>query len=493
VNRPHALRREKSAILVLPNERDVSVQLSALEIAAAVNAGRLDPLAVMEAFVARVEDRNPTLNALVSFDRKQALKSAAALSARLREGERPILAGVPVVVKDNIWIAGQNITQGSPLFRDFCPPRSALSVVRLTNAGAQVIGIGNMPEFGCKDVTDNRLYGATRHPLDPRLTPGGSSGGCASAVAADMAPIALCGDGGGSARRPAAHVGIVGFKPTNGVIADPWGFPSIMPGIGTSCPMGRTVADVSLMFEAMLGPHAEDALSLILPHVALSDVTRLRVAWSPRLGLDIAVDSDVADAVAGAVDQLQRAGLRVVAADPEWPSGTSEERILAIEQSGLAATFGDVWCRDPALFDPHIGTQIKSGQALTGVEVARAWNASLELAACLATFFTRFDLLLCPTTACVAWPLEQMTPERIGGGPSSPRGHAAFTPLFNHARTPAISIPCGAGRNGLPVGLQIIGARLSDRQVLQAAAWMEATLGHEARPWLDLYHPQSVS
>jgi len=460
------------------------VRLTAPEIADGINAGRLDPVAVTQAFIARVQARNADLNALVNFDPAPALQAAEHLRARLANGEAMPLAGVPLVVKDGFWVAGRRITQGSPLFRDFVCPRDALSVARLTQAGAVIVGIGNMPEFGCKDVTDNRLFGPTRHPMDPRLTPGGSSGGCAVAVAADMAPIALGGDGGGSSRRPPSHVGIVGFKPTNGVVADPWGFPGIMPGIAATCPIGRTVADVALMFEAMAGPHPEDPLSLSLPDTPLSPITALRVAWSPRLGLDVAVDSDVADTVAASVERLRQAGLRVVAADPPWPDGTSEQRILPIEYSGLAAEFGAAWQRDASQFDPHVGAQIEAGLALSGADVARAWGASLELASSLAVFFGGYDLLLCPTTACVSWDLDRVHPERIGGLPSPPRGHAVFTPLFNHARTPAITIPCGAGRDGLPVGLQIVGPRLADRQVLAAAAWMEHVLGDDARPWL---------
>lgn len=349
--------------------------LTALDVAAmaeGVTAGRLDPVAVTEAFLARIAARNPALNALVDFDPAPALQEAAALRGRLAAGERLPLAGVPVVVKDCIWVAGRRITQGSSQFRDFRPDRDALPVARLRAAGAVIVGIANMPEFGCKETTDNRLYGITRHPLDPRLTPGGSSGGCAVAVAADMAPIALGSDGGGSSRRPPAHVGVVGFKPTNGVVADPWGFRSIMPGIAVTCPIGRTVADVALMFEAIVGDHPLDALSLALPDWPIRPARQLRIAWSARLGLDFAVDEDVAAAMAAAVERLRHAGLPIAVADPPWPAGTAEAQILPIEQAGLAAELGNAWRHDPGSFDPHIGAQIAEGLALAGAGVARA-------------------------------------------------------------------------------------------------------------------------
>ena len=460
------------------------LHLDAPALAAAVRTGRLDPVECVQAFLAQIERQNPAVNALVDHDAGAPLRDAAALRPRVAAGEALPLAGVPVVVKDSIWVRGRRITQGSPLFAGFVPGRSALPVERLQAAGAVVIGIGNMPEFGAKEVTENRLYGRTLNPRDLTRTPGGSSGGCAAALAADMAPLALGGDGGGSCRRPPAHVGAVGFKPSSGVVADPWGFPGTLPGIACTCPMGRTVADVAAGFAAIAGQHPADVLSVDpAPPVARSAAT-LRVAWSPRLGLDCAVDPDVLDTVAAAAETLRQAGLPVTAADPAWPPGTCEDAILAIEESGLAALHGERWLSDPALFDPHVGWQIERGLRRTGADVAAAHAASLGIAGAMAGFFTEWDLLLCPTLACVAWPAGRLNPERIGGVPASHRGHAVFTPLFNHARTPALTLPCGAGAHGLPLGLQVIGPRLADHAVLQAAAWMEQALGPAARPWL---------
>ena len=173
---------------------------------------------------------------------------------------------------------------------------------------------------------------------------------------------------------------------------------------------------------------------------------------------------------------MRRAGLDVQTADPAWPPGTAEARILAIEDAGLADLFGAEWRRDLAQFDPAIGVQIERGLGRSAAEVAAAHAWSLRIAAAIASFLTSWDLLLCPTTACVAWPADRLDPATVGGRNSAHRDHAAFTPLFNHARTPAVSIPCGTGAGGLPVGLQIVGRRLADRDVLTAAAWMEAAL-----------------
>jgi len=445
-------------------------------IAAAVQSGRADPVEVIDAFLGQIQRANPAVNALVDHDEAAPRAEAAGLRRRVAAGEALPLAGVPVAVKDSIWVAGRRVTQGSPLFRDFRPVRDALPVERMRRAGAVVIGIGNMPEFGAKEVTDNRLCGRTLNPRDLSRTPGESSGGCAAALAADMAAAAVGGAGGGSCGRPPAHVGAVGFKPSPGVVADPWGFPGTLPGIACTCPMGRTVADTQALFTAVAGAHPADPLSQnpALPEPVLTG--RLRVAYSPQLGLGLPLDADVRAAVDAAVETLRRRGLAVAEADPEWPPGTAEARILAIEDAGLADLFGAKWRAAPELFDPHIGWQIERGLGRSSAEVAAAHAFSLGIALDTARFFASWDLLLCPTTACVAWTADRLDPETLGGRPAAHRGHAAFTPLFNHARTPAVSIPCGTGEGGLPVGLQVVGPRLADWRVLAAAAWMERAL-----------------
>ena len=445
-------------------------------IAAAVQAGQADPVEVIDAFLRQIQRANPAVNALVNHDEAAPRAEAAALRRRVAAGEKLPLAGVPVVVKDSIWVAGRRITQGSPLFQDFRPVRDALPVERMRRAGAVVIGIGNMPEFGAKEVTDNRLYGRTLNPRDLSRTPGGSSGGCAAALAADMAAAALGGDGGGSCRRPPAHVGVVGFKPSPGVVADPWGFPGTLPGIACTCPMGRTVADTLALFAVIAGMHPADPLSYDPTPAEQVSIEHLRVAYSPQLGLGLPLDADVRAAVDATVGLLHRRGLAITQADPEWPPGTAEACILAIEDAGLADLFGTKWRAAPELFDPHIGSQIERGLGQSGADVAAAHAFSLSIARDIARFFASWDLLLCPTTACVAWTADLLNPETVGGRPAMHRDHAAFTPLFNHARTPAISIPCGVGQGALPVGLQVIGPRLADWRVLAAASWMERAL-----------------
>lgn len=461
---------------------ELTNRLDAATIAGRVVAGRLDPAEVVAAFQARIAERNDQLNAV--FEQRQDLVDAdlAQLRARLAQGERPLLAGVPVIVKDVIWSQGRRVTQGSQLYRDFVAPADAIAVERLRRAGAIVLGMGNTSEFACKGLTTNKVYGLTHHPLDATLTAGGSSGGCAVAVAAGMAPLALGTDGGGSSRRPPAHAGVVGFKPSYGAIPDSVGFPHAFNGIQVIAPITRTVADAELMFEALAGADARDPDTLGFTPGAARPLHTLKIAVSPRLGLDTPVDDDVAQAFEQAVARLQAAGLTIERADPQWPAGADEAALMPLQHVGLANLYGEPWRRDPDVFDPDIARQIERGLAWTGADVARAREASHQIALTVAGFFTRYDLLLCPTTPCVAWRNDRLGPERIGGVAVEPRAHAVFTPFFNHALAPAISVPCGSGRDGLPVGLQIAGPRGADRSVLAAARLAESLLAPLLNP-----------
>ena len=449
---------------------------NAVTIARKVNAGSVDPIAVTDAFLARIEARNDIVNAIVRYDPAAARAAAGEVAARIRRGEQLALAGVPVVVKDNIWVAGRRISQGSRLFEHFIPSADAIAVERVKAAGAVVIGIGNAPEFACKGQTNSPLHGLARHPMDPSLTPGGSSGGNAAALAADFAPLALGTDGGGSGRRPPAHTGTVGFKPSFGAIPYGPGFPEPFWGIAVIAPMGRTVADAALLFDVVAGADARDPDTIVVEPAAARDARTLRIAFAPKLGLQVPVDTDAEAAIAAGIELLQRAGWHIVRADPAWPPGVTEDAFMPIQAAGLAALHGAAFEADPARFDPDIAGQIERGLQLSGRQVAAALESSLLVRRSLAAFLADFDVLLCPTAPCVAWSAEHLGPSHIGGVAVAPRGHAVFTPFFNHALTPAISIPCGRGHGGLPIGLQMVARRGADWLVLRAAEQAEAIL-----------------
>src|SRR3954447_4971066 len=279
---------------------------SACEIAADVSAGRTSAVETAKAALARM-DVAKALNAVGTTAPARTLADAAAVDDRLRSGETMPLAGVPVVVKDNIWVRDWRVTQGSRLFAEFVAPQDAIAIERLRKAGAVVVGIGATSEFACKGVTTSLLFGPTRHPLNPELTPGGSSGGPATAVAADLVPLAIGTDAGGSSRRPPAHVGVVGFKPSYGAIPYGPGFAEPFFDISVIAPIARNVADAALAFEAMAGPDARDPDSAPVD----SDERRfpdLRIAFSPKLGLDTPVDSTIAGSLEVLVEHLGKGG-----------------------------------------------------------------------------------------------------------------------------------------------------------------------------------------
>jgi aspartyl-tRNA(Asn)/glutamyl-tRNA(Gln) amidotransferase subunit A len=450
--------------------------ISARALAEGIRDRSIDPVDHVEATLGFCAATNPGLNAFTQLDRDKAVASAMALRQHLDKGEKLPLAGVPIVVKDNIWVSGWRITQGSRLFADHVAPRDALAVARARRAGAIVIGIGTCPEFAALGRTNSPLYGITRHPANPELTPGGSSGGNAAAIASGMVPLGLGTDGGGSSRRPPAHCGIVGFKPSFGAVPHPYGFPEPFWWLSCLSPMARDVADAALLFEAIAGPDPADPESRAIAPAPDLSPAEMRVAVAPTLGLDVPIDSDVADAFSRAVDALATRLSAVQEAHPSWPDAGRRQHLTASQFAGLAALHGPRFRAEPDLFDPDIGAQIERGFAMPASVLAEAMETSLQVRRAVAGFFAGFDILLCPTTPCVAWPNDRLGPETIGGVAVDPRGHAVFTPLFNHAWTPAISIPCGKGRDGLPVGLQIIGRVGADRAVLSFAEFAETIL-----------------
>ena len=441
------------------------------EIVAAAKAGRASAVEIARAALDRINAAK-ALNAVVTVNAERSLADAAAIDRRIARGDNMPLAGVPIVVKDNIWVEGWRITQGSKLFAEFIAPRDAIAIERLKLAGAVVIGIGATSEFACKGVTTSPLFGPTRHPLNPGLTPGGSSGGPAVAVAAGLVPLAIGTDAGGSSRRPPAHVGIVGFKPSYGAIPYGPGFIEPFFGLSVIAPIARDVAGAALAFEAMVGsdPRDPDLFAVEPDPASTSD---LRIAFSPTLGLDTPIETIIADRLRAIVEHLAQRGFGIATRDPVWPAGATEEALMPLQHAGLAAIYGAEFTKDPGQFDQDIARQIERGLAWSGVEVAAALVASSAIKEAFASFFGEFDILLAPTVPCVAWPVALLGPNMIGGKEVSSRAHAAFTPFVNHARLPAISIPCGRDPSGLPFGLQIIARRGQDRLLLHMAQRIE--------------------
>jgi len=437
---------------------------TARDTASRLNAGICSARDVAEAALAKVARLNPELNVFAHLDPAKTLAEADAVDARRATGEVMPLAGVPVVIKDNIWVAGRQITQGSKLFADFVPTCDAEAVKRLRGAGAVILGIGTCSEFACKGVTNTPLHGITRNPCDPTLTPGGSSGGPAAAVAAGFVPLALGTDAGGSSRRPPAHTGTVGFKPSQDAI--PYGpdFAEPFWGISVLAPIAANVADAALMFDVLADLSAAPTPAPSRP---------LRIAFAPTLGLPVPMDDAVHEALAAVAAVLRAGGHDVMDAAPCWPAGINPAALMPLQWAGLAALYGDRWIADQGLFDSDLGVQITAGLGLSGVDVARALDAAQITRAVLRSFLAAYDVIVTATTPCPAWPIDRLGPATIGGAPAASRDHAALTSQFNHAGLPVLSLPCGTTANGLPLGVQIGAGFGRDRQLLATAARFE--------------------
>ncbi len=461
-----------------PAQRELT-QLSAREIAAGIRSKHFSAREVTEATLKRIERINPQLNALVDCDRDGALIAADAVDRRIAAGESLPFAGVPITIKDNLWVGGRRVAQGSRLFEQFIAPRDAWCVQRLKVLGGIVVGITNCSEFACKLVTNNLLHGATRNPWHPNVSTGGSSGGAASAISARLGVLALGTDAGGSVRRPAAHCGIVGMKPSTGLVPQLYGFDDPNFGVSVIGQFAREVEDVAMTLEALVAFEPTDPWSVplggqvhMLRTVRRAPPFSLRIAWSRRLGRDLPVDPDVMNELVAMIDKLRAEGYTIDEAEPIWPDGMDLAPNLPLQQAGLARLFGKDAKTRPEMIDPDLLAQIKLGQQRTGEEIVNALALRERIQVCVAEFFHRYDLLLCPTAPVTAWSVSDPYPREIEGRPAEARSHAAFTPLFNSAGVPACSVPVALVR-GLPIGLQVVGPKHEDARVLQFSRLVE--------------------
>jgi len=465
---------------------DELCRMSAADLAAAIRRKKVSPVEAVDAVLARIERVDKRLNAyvLVDADGARAAARAAERALTRRGAALGPLHGVPFSVKDLIVTKGVRTTFGTPLYRDHVPSEDAPSVERLKAAGAIMIGKTNTPTFGWVGVTDNLLFGATRNPWNLDRTPGGSSGGAGAAVAAGLGPLALGTDGGGSIRKPAAFCGIFGHKPSYGRIPiHPHGAAWSLSHVG---PMTRTVKDAALMMNVCAGPDERDQFSLPaapVDHVKAlrGGVKGLRIAYSETLGFAPAVAADVRAACAKAARAFASLGARVESVNPKWPSPWACWRLTFL--GGIATRLAPYLHRRDEI-DPGLLPVIEETLKLGPTAYPQAWFDRLAWWQHARAFFEKWDLLLTPTAATAAFPLGILWPTEIDGTPVDREAGSVFTFPFNMTGQPAATVPCGFTRDGLPIGLQIVGRRFDDVTVLRAAAAFE-----EARPWADRWPP----
>ncbi len=443
--------------------------------------GDSTPVEALLSCLARISEVQPRINAYTALRTDTAMAEAQASTRRYQDGH-PLscLDGVPLSVKDNLLTADMPTTWGSPGLANYCPGTEELAVRRMRQAGAIVVGKTNVPEFTLEGYTDNALYGATRNPWNTELTPGGSSGGAAASVAAGCTPLALGTDGGGSIRRPAAHCGLVGFKPSLGAIARTDGLPTLLLDFEVVGLMARSVADVKAMLTVTGGAHRSDASSLAAQTARAHPTARapLRVLYVATLD-QAPVDPDIARQCELAAQQLSRLGHEVHAGPLPLDLAPVNKDWPAVSQIGLDLMFAQHpdW---GAASSAKYRDMAKQGAARPARELWHTLERIAQLRRDCATLFTQWDVVITPTTAAMPWPAREAYPSQIADQNVGPRGHAVFTGWVNAAGLPGISLPIGCASTGLPIGLHLVTRYGGDDLLLNLASVCEAQLDWRA-------------
>ncbi len=454
-----------------------------------VRQRRISPSEVLELCLGRISELSP-LNAFVCVLEEQARAQARASEARILRGEAGPLEGVPIPIKDNVPLAGVPTSQGSRAVPDIPAPEDSPVVRRLRAAGALLVGKTNLPEFGAIPVTENLRYGVTENPVAPGRTAGGSSGGSAAAVAAGLVPAAHGNDGAGSLRIPASCCGLFTIKPSRGFMETGYLIGDAMGGMAVEGFLTRTVADQALLLDVATdwrGPRAPGSLPVPYSAGAFRMETPLRIGWTTVPPIPVPVAEDCQRAVAAAAELLAGLGHRVEQVDPGWQSDQAGPAFRGLWAVGMRATVLGLAVQggDPDLVEPHIKALGELADQIGGAEylvmsVFMQFQASQAL-----RFWDEHDVLLTPSLA--------QPPLRVGElfqsaaeDPASVMDRAdafsPFTPFANITGQPAAQLPLGLSAEGIPLGVQAIGAQNSEPLLLALASQIEAAHGWTASP-----------
>ncbi len=416
------------------------VRATACAIVDKLNSGEVTPLDLLDVLESRIAEVDGKVNALPTLCFDRARMRAKALMKK-PVGDRGLLAGMPVPIKDLTNVEGVLTTQGSPIYKDNIPARSDLLVEHLENNGGLIYAKSNTPEFGAGANTFNEVFGATRNPWDTSRSAAGSSGGAAVALATGMAWLAHGSDMGGSLRNPASFCGIVGMRPSIGRVAHT-PVAKIDRNLGVQGPMARNVEDLALLLDAMSGEHPADPLSLPSLPVSFLSAARSgkgpkRVAYSPDLG--------------------------ITPVDPEVAAITRKAALLRTRRDMLK---------------PEVIWNIEEGLKLTVEQLERAEAQRVAMTARTLEFFGTYDLLLTPATIVAPFPVEnRYVAECAGKKFDNYVEWLGIVYAVTLVCCPALSLPCGFTASGLPVGLQVVAAPRGDARLLAGAKVLEDILG----------------
>ncbi len=450
--------------------------LSAVEQARLVRAGEISSTELVTASLERIERLDPALNSFVTVCAEEALAAARVVDSM--PGDAPF-RGVPIAIKDLAATAGIRTTYSSRAYADYVPDFDIAVVRRLREAGFVIVGKSNTPEFGTVAFTESELNGATRNPWDTELTPGGSSGGAAAALAAGLVPAAHATDGGGSIRIPASCCGLFGLKPSRGRVSSaPFGS---LEGLSTAGPLTRTVEDAAHLLDVIAGYEPGDPWWLPPPSRPFAETTpepptRLRIAVTSTPPIDVLVDPACLAALDGAAALLADLGHRLEETTPPWHDPDLFHTFIAVWQVG--PTLHPV---DESLMTPLNRGLAESARASSAADYARAVARLQMLARRIVAFWSQVDVVLTPTLALPPVPIGWQ--DAVSGAIEQLFRNTEFTPftaIANLTGLPAMSLPLHWSETGLPIGVQAIGPPAGDALLLSLAAELEA-----ARPWAE--------
>jgi Asp-tRNA(Asn)/Glu-tRNA(Gln) amidotransferase A subunit family amidase len=472
--------------------------LTAVEARALIGRKMLSPVELTESCIARIEAIDHAVNAVVAHDFVRARAAAKAAEQTVMRGDAlGVLHGLPVGIKDLQDTAGLRTTYGSTEFRDHVPAQDQLIVEQIRRAGGIVLGKTNTPEWGAGANTRNAVYGATGNPFDPAVSAAGSSGGSAVALAAGMVPLATGSDTGGSLRNPAAFCGVVGYRPTPGLVPNErrpigWAPLSVLG------PMARTVPDICLLLSAIASDDARDPLATTIPGRTVRrpsdfsafprvDLARMRVAFTADFGF-APTERGVREVFAKKAGLIRHVFAHAEDATPDC-SG-ADEAFEVLRAAGFLAAHLERFRTRLQDLGPNVRSNVEQALAYTGQDFARAQVMQTNIYRRWQAFFASRDVVITPSITISPRPWRELYPAEIDGKPTRTYFHwlalAYAVTLVGH---PAVSLPVGLDHRGLPFGLQIVGPRGGDAYVLAVATELERLLAADprtARPLPDL-------
>lgn len=451
--------------------------VSATQMIEGFEQGKLTPSQAIENALQRIGEVEEALNCFTAVFEGDARQQALAADKRYSAG-KPLgpLDGVPLAIKDLTPVAGYRTTLGSRLFADWVPEEDPVIIRRIRQAGGIIIAKTTTPEFAHSGFTQSPLFGTTLNPWNTERTPGGSSGGAGAAVASGCVPIAEGTDMGGSVRIPASFCGLYGLKPSLGRIPMTI-LPSVFDNLSHFGPLAGTLDDAALFMDVCAGPDMEDIQSIGVPPLEEGwsrkgpDDT-LRVAWSLDFGY-FAVQEDVAAALHDAVGALENAGMRVDEAGLAWSMDINRAWIRHW-MAFMSAFFGDKLDEGRTLMDPNVVSLIEGGRKLSADRLKRTELVRTKLWNDMRGLFKRADVLICPTCAMTAPPADRDEASYDTVGPDGRFNGVSMTEPFNLVgQCPALSIPYGLDRDGLPIGLQIVAPPYREDLAFMVARMLE--------------------